>query len=563
VDGPLEFDHPTATNGPSPPERSLSVSSSFVYVVSFMIQLVGYVSSFFIARHIVAPGAGQLLVGFVQFNLLLATSINTLGELRLGTAFTYYVARDRGALKFTGSYFVARALFVLLFGAGLLAMAPFIGITSTSGALPIPAPTLYLCLGVFMLLPILWTPGMVYTQLHVGVGDAIRAQRPTIIESSVRTAALIAVAFTFPTMAGAVNSYAIWGLTFAFILGAAASAAWSLPTVWRHRSPVRWADIRQLLVYSWPLLGSMGLAYVATNAMAILARVFYNTAAVLDFNAANAFRILLLALPSAIVVPLFPHLAGLHQRQELAVLRDRIWRALRYTWMMVVPGAVLFVVYRVNLLLILLSSSFLLPVAGAGSTPIPLAILALSAIPLALSQIIGTALNSIGLQRLELYLTILQVAVLFAGIFGFLAMGGVFGFTGLAAIAFAALLSSVAGLALNAYFLQRKVRVPVRWKPVVTIVLAAAAEFLVMSRLNTVLPVNRWNQLLEASVLALGVYVTVLILVGELSREDIRLFARSLGLPARVGNALARVCWKESSDGPAAIEAPGGSPPSS
>jgi O-antigen/teichoic acid export membrane protein len=219
----------------------------------------------------------------------------------------------------------------------------------------------------------------------------------------------------------------------------------------------------------------------------------------------------------------------------------------------VVPGAVLFVVYRVNLLVILLQKSYLGPLPGAGGGAIPLAILAISAIPLALSQIIGTALNSIGMQRLEFYLTSLQVIVLFVGIFAFIPHG-IFGFTGLAAIAFAALLSSIAALGLNAYFLYRNLEIPFRWRPLWTIPLAAVAEFLVMSRLNALanvnsyFAVNRWYQLVEIGFLALVVYVVVLIAVGELSRQDVRIFAGSIGIPERVANQLARICWRETSD---------------
>ncbi|MGC2288500.1 MAG: lipopolysaccharide biosynthesis protein [Thermoplasmata archaeon] len=562
--GSVPLKQPSADSGSAPRERPLAVSSSFVYAVTFVTQLVGYISSFFIARHIATPGAGLALVGFVQFNVLLASSINTLGELRLGSAFVYYVARDSTMKRSTGTYFAARASFVVLFGLALLAIAPSISLVSMGGGLTIPSSTLYLSLAVFMLLPLLWTPGMVYSQLYVGLGNSIQAQMPTLVESVVRTSALVVVALTFPSVAGAVNAHAIWGLTGGYVLGAAASSAIAIPVVWRHFARPRLAELRHLLSYSWPLLGSMGLLYLVTNAMPLLTRLFYKTQAVAIFNAANGFRVLLLALPTAVIVPLFPHLAGLHERKELEVLRDRVWRALRYTGMMVVPGAVLFVVYRVNLLLILFQKSYLGPLPGAGGGALPLAILAVSAIPLALTQIIGTALNSIGFQRLEFYLTSLQVVVLFVGIFAFVPHG-VFGFTGLAAIAFAALLSSIAGLALNSYFLYTNMRVPFRWRPVWTIPLAAVAEFLVLSRLNALasvngyFAVNRWYQLVAIGALALVVYLVVLIAVGELSRQDVRIFASSLGIPERWANRLARVCWRESSDPPAR---PNSEPPS-
>jgi O-antigen/teichoic acid export membrane protein len=552
--GPTASNQSSAGAGTPSAERPLGLSSSFVYFVTFLTQLVGYISSFFIARHIAAPGAGLALVGFVQFNVLLASSINTLGELRLGSAFVYYIARDPTMKRYTGSYFVSRIAFVVLFGVTLLAIAPPIGIVSSGGGLTVASSALYLCLAIFMLLPLLWTPGMVYTQLYVGLGNSIRGQLPTLVESAVRTTALVAVALTFPTVGGAINSHAIWGLTGGYVLGAAASAAVALPVVWRHFATPRWAEFRHMLVYSWPLLGSLGLLYLVTNAMPLLTRAFYTTAAVAIFNAANGFRVLLLALPTAVVVPLFPHLAGLHEKKMHDLLGDRIWRALRYTGMMVVPGAVLFVVYRVNLLVILFQKSYLGPLPGAGGGATPLALLAISAIPLALSQIIGTALNSIGLQRLEFYLTSFQVVVLFAGIFTFFYVGGVFGFTGLAAFAFAALLSSIAALALNAYFLYGSMKIPFRWRPMWTIPLAAVGEFLVMSRLNALASVNayfqvsRWYQLVGIGALALIVYVIVLIAVGELSKQDVRIFAASIGIPERWANRFARVCWRETSD---------------
>ncbi|MFZ0829926.1 MAG: lipopolysaccharide biosynthesis protein [Thermoplasmata archaeon] len=566
--GPIPSNQSSGTAGASPQERPLGLSSSFVYFATFLTQVVGYISSFFIARHIAAPGAGLALVGFVQFNLLLAASINTLGELRLGSAFVYYIARDPTMKRYTGSYFVSRAGFVVLFGVTLLAIAPSLGIVAMTGGLTVGSSSLYLCLAIFMLLPLLWTPGMVYSQLYVGLGNSIRGQLPTLVESAVRTTALVYVALTFPTVGGAVNSHAIWGLTGGYVLGAAASSAIAIPTVWRHFAMPRWSEFRHMLAYSWPLMGSMGLLYLVTNAMPLLTRAFYTTGAVAIFNAANGFRVLLLALPTAVIVPLFPHLAGLHERKEHEVLRDRIWRALRYTGMMVVPGAVLFVVYRVNLLVILFQKSYLGPLPGAGGGATPLAILAISAVPLALSQIIGTALNSIGLQRLEFYLTSLQVAVLFAGIFAFFYTGGILGFTGLAAFAFAALLSSIAALALNAYFLHTNMKIPFRWRPVWTIPLAAVAEFLVMSRLNALasvnayFAVNRWYQLVAIGALALAVYVLVLILVGELSRQDVRIFAGSIGIPERWANALARICWRETSDPDVPRNGGSGAPPS-
>lgn len=523
-----------------------------MYLVSFATLVVGYISTFFIARHIASTGAGLALFGFVQFNLLLATSVNSLGELRLGSAFVYFVARDRTSIRATGTYFVSRFAFVALFGASLLALAPTLGIVSTSGGLTVSSPSLLLCLGVFMVLPLLWTPGAVYGQLYVGLGNSIRAQLPTLVESVVRTTALVVVALSLPSVNGIVNPDAIWGLTLGYVLGAAASAGVSLPSVWYYFAPPRLSELRRLLSYSWPLLGSLGLLYLVTNAMPLLARAFYDTAAVALLNAANSFRTLLLLMPSAVVVPLFPHLAGLHGRQELAALGSRVWYALRYTAMLVVPGSLLFLVYRSNLLLILYQKSYLGALPGAGGAAEPLGILALSAIPLALSQVIGTTLFAIGSQRLELYITSLQVAILIGGSLALIHLGATWGILGLTAIALAALASSVGALALNAYFLRAGTPVPYSWRPAWSLVLAGAIEVLVAMELNSTfgvgpgLPVDRWYDLLAIGLPALVAYVGTLMLTGEMSRKDLRTFAGALGIPSSWANRLARLCWRES-----------------
>jgi O-antigen/teichoic acid export membrane protein len=265
------------------------------------------------------------------------------------------------------------------------------------------------------------------------------------------------------------------------------------------------------------------------------------------FNAANAFRVLALALPVAIAIPLFPHISGLHQAEEFEEVRRRTWQALRFTAMLVVPGVIALVAYRANLLNILYKGAYVAP----GSTA--LAILAISAIPAALSQIIGTTMQSIGRTRLELYVTSAQVgsltvlaAMLLGGIPAFSGLSA-YGVTGINGAAIAILGSSVAALLLNTYFMVTLIGVHIQLRPIGTILLSSIAAFLAISRINHLLPINRYYQLAAGILLGFAVYLVVLALVGELAKQDVREISASLGVPRAFGEAIARLCWRVNS----------------
>src|SRR5262249_24487254 len=160
--------------------------------------------------------------------------------------------------------------------------------------------------------------------------------------------------------------------------------------------------------------------------------------------------------------------------------------------------------YRSNLVFIFSGYTFVGP-AG----PV-LAVLALSVIPASLSQIIGTSLSAIGYQKLELYLTALQVVALFASVVLFLPPIALGRFPGLVAVGVAILVSSFAALLLNSIFMFRLLAVRIPVLPIASIVGAGAVSFYAVSQLNRVLAVNRWYELSAAVALGFSVYFLAL-----------------------------------------------------
>jgi len=510
---------------------SLTLSSGAVFAASLATQLIGFFASIAFYKTIGLSMEGRALLGTAQLFLLIGSSINGVGDLRLGTAYTYFLARGKPATDNTSAYLLVRMLMVAAAGLVLFVIAPI----SIGGSQIASGGPELLSIGVFLSLPLLWSFSTVYNALYIGLGDSVKAQYPSLVEAIARLPAIIVVALYFPT---------ILGITAAYAIGAAASTLYCLPAILRLLRRFRWSEAIQMFRFSWPLMGSLMLSYMVTNMIPLIVNAFLGAIALSIFLAANGWRILALSLPAAVTTPLFPYLAGLHRKEEYERIRRGTWQALRYSAMLLVPGVVALVTYRTVFLNVFQNAAY----AAAGS--IPLALLVIGAIPLALSQIMQSSINAIGRQRLELYITSTQVIVLFVSVFLLMPSWGPLHMSnGLIAGSIAVLASSIAALALNTYFMETLIRVHIQPRSILGIVISAAGGFFVMSQFNHFLPHNRYSQLALGVVLGFVVYFALLIAIGELTRQDVRQLGSSIGFPPWFYNAFARICWRESAPG--------------
>jgi O-antigen/teichoic acid export membrane protein len=551
----------------APVTRSVGLNSTGVFVISILIQAIGFASTLvlyqLLPRNFPSPGgaaaaacatatmhpypfahAASLLAASIIF-LLIAASINQLADLRMGAAFIYFVARGQSAKQLSGTFLALRFLFVGVGSLVAFLVLPRL-LSLHAWSTDCGVGDVYLPFAVFMLLPTLMNFSTFYNQYYVAVGQSIRAQYPMLVESVFRTVALIVSAVFVPS---------IWGLTAAYTVGVVASAAFSAPIVIRMLGPPLKAEVRRLFAYAAPLMGGLLLQYVIANVtpfllLGLLGESVGQTA-VYVFSPVNGFRILLMAIPIAISVPLFPNLAALHAGGALDAVKRRVWRALRYTAMLLVPGAVALVVYRVTFLTL-----FNNQVVGPGQ--VPLAILAVSAFAYGLALVITIALNAVGRQVLELYLTIVQAAIL---VVASIILIPLYQLTG---SAIAILLSSVAALLLNVVYMERYLRVKIQLRPILTIFASAAATFFVFSRINAFVTIRDTAALVTFVFIGFVVYALVLAAVGELSKEDVRILSSSLGFPSPVGEVLSRLCWRvANNDGYGPLTPAAGRPPPS
>jgi O-antigen/teichoic acid export membrane protein len=507
------------------------LSSSAVFAASLATQLIGFLASLALYKTFGLSSEGVALLGTAQLFLLIGSSINGVGDLRLGTAYTYYLARGKPATDNTSTYLFVRMLMVAAAGLILFVIAPI----PIGGSRIASGGTNLLALGIFLTLPLLWSFSTVYNSLFIGIGNSVKAQYPSLVEAIARLPALLIVALYFRS---------VLGITVAYAIAAAVSTLYCLPAILPLLRRFRWSEAARMFRFSWPLMGSLMLSYLVTNMVPLIVNYFLGPSNLSYFLAANGWRILALSLSAAVATPLFPYIAGLHRQEQYERIRRGTWQALRYTSMLLVPGVVALVTYRSVFLNVFQTQAY------ATNAAIPLAILVVGAIPLALSQIMQASINAIGRQRLELYITSTQVVVLFAAVFLLMPRWGpLYLSNGLIAGSIAVLASSIAALALNTYFMETLIRVHIQPRSILGIVVSAASGFFVMSQFNHFLPHNRYFQLGAGVVLGFVAYFAILILIGELTRQDVRQIGSSIGMPPRVYNWLARICWRQSSPG--------------
>lgn len=550
-------------SGPPPPSVtvpkqafSLTLSSGAVFAASILIQVLGLIGSIVLIKQTNGANHDALmaLVGTPQLFLLIASSINGVGDLRLGTAYTYFLARGKPAKDNTSTYLLVRTAMVGAAAFVLFVIAPL----SVAGSRIVSGDQELLAFGLFMTLPLLWSFSTVYNSMFIGEGNSLKAQYPSLVESLARLPFLFYVAF---------HDFSVLGITLAYVAGAAASALFSLPAVYQRLGRFRRAEGTRLFRFAWPLMASLLINYLVTNAVPLIVGIGLGTKLLSVFLAANGFRILILSLPAAVATPLFPYLAGLHRQAKYEAIRQGTWQALRYSAMLLVPGVVALVTYRYNFLNVFYTSTY------ASQGALAMAILSVGALPLALSQVIQSSINAIGRQRLELYITSTQVLVLFVAVGLFIPPWGPLSIhPGVVAGAVAILASSVAALVLNAYFMETLIRVHIHPGSIVAITVSAAGSFAslwvinhnvhpgspgaiaagVGDRFGTLWlalhsssPVSSWYELLTVVVIGFVVYFVILALIGELTRSDVRRIAGSLSLPRDLVDTLAEVPWKE------------------
>ncbi len=505
----------------------LGFSSAGVFSLGLIVQVLGFVGSVILYKFVGVSAQGQALLGTVQLFLLIASSISSVGDLRMGSAYTYFIARGKSPLDGTSTYLLLRV--------GIAAAACTIILILTTvniGNWPFTnAGSLLYLLAAFLTLPLLWSVEAVFTQMFVAQGDSIRAQLPSLVEVLVRTPLLLVVAIWSPT---------IWAIALAYIGAGLVAALCCLPAILPKLGGFRRTEATLMVRFAWPLMGSLALTFIVTNSMSFVVAAVTGVRELNIFNAANGFRLVLLSLATAVATPLFPLVSGLHHRHAIQEIRTHVQRVLRFSAMLIVPASVIVAVFSSDLLQVFTTPEYL---SGTDA----MFVLAISVIPASYSALIFTALVAIGRQRLELYIAGAQTFTLFVTMYlllppiAIVPTGSV-----LLSASISILVSSLVGLAANLYYLRLVMATATSPRSALWTVICSVLGVGIGWWMDSFLTASPLLRVIVGSFSGLAISFLLLDGVGEITREDVRLVTASLRFSAPTGARLARLCWRES-----------------
>ncbi|MCL4324066.1 MAG: polysaccharide biosynthesis C-terminal domain-containing protein [Candidatus Thermoplasmatota archaeon] len=534
----------------APKSTRFGINTLFGLLAAVSIQILGWIGTKSLFVYVVGTSKvspALELVGIATTLILTYSVVTGIGGCRISSAYTFFVARGADRKPLTGTYIIFHLISYSVLSSSILLLTQFLnwfppGFLEAEVLLIVVVPLLHVTTGA-------------YLTERTALGRAAAGQLPAVVESIVRMVAIVYVALQYTPcqpplfsscLAPSFGVHLVTQIAWAYVLGSVAGFVVSLPVL-RDFSPQRFLPtLRDLFTYATPLMAAMLLTFSVTIITPFILRYLAGSAIMQVFTTVNAFLILLMFLPNAVILPLFPNLARLHAEGRMDELKLRVSKAIRYTFLLLAPGMIAFSVFRVPILDIAYSGS-VVPYGAQG-----MIVISLAALPMSLFLITGTTLDSVGLQRREFYASSVQLATLVVSLFIFVPFFGRFGQAYVVGATVSMVLGSIAGLAMNAFYLHRHLPIHIPVRSILTVLLASVATFAVFS--NTVmtrigLHLNLGSPYILAPVMVLGlvVYAGVLMLIGELSKEDVIELTASAGLPPSFGKALSRLCWKTSS----------------
>ncbi len=529
--------------------------NTFVGLISaVLIQILGWIGTKLLFIHLVPSGSatysyGLNLLGTVSFLSLLFAVVTGIGGFRIGNAMVFFVARGADRRPLVGTYIIWHSVTFSILSSIIVILALQWGW--------VPAAYLVPLVLFVVLVPLLHVLPFAYSAERTAMGQAALGLMPNVVEAVVRMGLI--VYFVFPYSPGqtpltlsptAFSVAVVTKIAIAYVFGAFAGFLFSTPILRDISFRNFWPTLRDLFSYATPLMLAMLLTFSVTLVTPAVVKALAGFAVFQAYSSVNAFLILLMFLPNAVVLPLFPTLARLHAEGRMVELRQRVTKAIRYTFLILAPGIVVISVYRVDLLNLMYNAS-LIPL-GANA----MIVVSIATLPMALFLITGTTLDAVGLQRREFYASAVQLIAIFTSLVFLVPRYNVVGAT------LSVVLGSMAGLAMNVWYLHRNMPIHVPYRSVITVLAASAATFALFS--NTIyititegvgqflhlrvsvyhIPVQYWYVLIPVIALGTLVYGCLLLVIGEITKEDVLELTQSAGLPDSLGRALAKFCWK-------------------
>jgi O-antigen/teichoic acid export membrane protein len=504
----------------------LARKSLLIMTANITEGILAYVALFFIASYMGPTAYG--IIGFAMGFVGLFTILNDLG---FNPAHIKQVSEGKDLGRCIGTYITAKIGFTGLLVSvviGAVFFWKFVlgrGFESTDHELAI-----YIILGYFVLRSI----AGVFHNTFRAKREIAKSELPVIIRAVARTGAIIFVA---------ISGLGPMALACAYVFGDVFFLAISAIffTGYPVKKPSR-EYFRNYVRFAKPLIIVGASVAIMTNLDKVLIQLFWHSDDVGYYFASYRITHFIVIAASSIGILLFPTISSFHANKDIQNIKKTVFLSERYISMLVFPMVIGLAVLAEPTVRILLRSSFypaipifrILPffaLVQALTIPYNYQIIGMDKPKLARNRVVIMVCTNVALNIILIPQDIQMLQVTLLGL----------GAVGAAIATVAAYLVGMIYCRIAAWKLTQG-----DWNPRILLhLLAASAMGAIIYGLNDYLfAIERWYHLLGFAALGIGIYLFILFLLKEFTREDFNFLVETFNIK-KMGKYIAEEIKKE------------------
>lgn len=491
-------------------EWALIARKSFLIFLNLVAgSILGYVALFFILRYMGAED-----YGIVGFGLAFVGLFAFISDLGFNRAHIKRVSEGGDLEKCIGTFFLIKlVLIAIMVGFVLFSIFLWKVVLGRGFETSEHERVIYLFILYYAILSLSAVPLATFSARR----ETAKQQLPALLEPFIRVPLSIIIAL------GALGVFALAG---SYVIGVAALFITAI--ILFRGFPFGKFDskiFRNYFKFAFPTWVSSTIAIISVNVDKVMLQLFWNATIVGYYFAVQKLTAFLMFVSTSVTVLLFPTLSKHHSKGEYEETRRLTKAAERYVSLIVMPCAVLLIVFSRPILYL-----FSADVAENASTTLQIMTICtviLCFYVIFMNQIlavdrpdlcakIGISMAGINIA-LNMILIPKDIKSIGINLFGMGAEG-------------AALATAISGaIGLIACKIITRRLTGTKWNPRILLHLGGVIIMgTVLYYLNSVISIVRWYEVGGACLLGIGIYLAFLSLLKEFTRDDLRLFLNIL-----------------------------------
>jgi len=465
---------------------------------------LAYVGLYFMTR----PPLGPEIYGTISYTLAFVATFNAVSDLGFSSAHIKKLS-EGGDPDECISTFAAIKLVLTGIMVALTLSSVFVWTTLLGNVLTDTSVDLIL---LFVFYQVLYDISSIATFTFQAKMEMAKMPLVTLVDPMVRLPLVILVALT----AGGVIE-----LAYAYVLGAIAVVLLAMYLLFREgvkwKRPVLW---RSYYEFALPLIIITIVSAVSASADKLIIGTFWTTIDVGLYTAPAVFLGVFATVSTAVSTLTFPSFSRLHAEGNMEEIRQTSKRAERYIAMIGLPITILIIMFPYAICEVLLGPLFI----DSGDA---IGIMAITNFLIMLNAVHGSQIVAVGRPDISARITIFTVIVNISLMLLLIPPQGMgLGFVG---AALALLIGNIIGFLLVRYAVWRLTRTA----PNVRLSLHLVAGIVTMAALfalDLVISIDRFYTLILFGLVTFAVYLPMLALLKEFTREDLNYFLELINM---------------------------------